>query len=244
MPVRVVLAAIGLIACMIAGTFLGLWLDSLNTPGAASFNLSVAMDPYLAGSSHDVTVKVIDSHGKVVTGYAGTIHFASSDKQASLPADYVFTAADRGVHQFAASLNPGLALKSAGSQSVTATDKSKSSLKGSTTVTVSPGEAKSLGLSALVNPWPAGSTHGVRVTAYDAYGNVATGYTGTIHFDSSDKKASVPADYTYTAADSGSHVFLNTLKPGLTLRTGGSRWVRATDMAHASISGSRTVTVK
>ena len=31
------------------------------------------------------------------------------------------------------------------------------------------------------------------MTAYDAYGNVATGYTGTVHFTSSDPKAVLPA---------------------------------------------------
>ena len=37
------------------------------------------------------------------------------------------------------------------------------------------------------------------VTAYDAYGNVATGYTGTVAFTSSDPQACFPADYTFTA---------------------------------------------
>ena len=35
------------------------------------------------------------------------------------------------------------------------------------------------------------------VTAVDAYGNVATGYTGTVHFTSSDGQAVLPANYTF-----------------------------------------------
>jgi hypothetical protein len=240
----VVLAVIGLIACMGAGTVLGLWLDSLNAPGPASFNVSLVIHPYPAGSTHVVTVRVLDSHGNTATGYTGTIHFDSSDKKASVPADYTFTSADKGLHAFAASLKPGLVLRTAGSQSITATDKARSSLKGSATITVAPGPAKTLRVSGLLSQWPAGSTHSVKVTAYDAYGNVATGYTGTVHFDSSDTKASVPANYTFSAADGGVHKFSNALKPGLTLRTPGSCWVRATDLKAASITGSQTVTVK
>ena len=45
------------------------------------------------------------------------------------------------------------------------------------------------------------------VTAQDAYGNRATGYTGTVHFTSSDAQASLPVDYTFTAADAGMHTF-------------------------------------
>jgi hypothetical protein len=45
----------------------------------------------------------------------------------------------------------------------------------------------------------------------DAYGNVATGYAGTVHFTSSDGKTVLPANYTFTAADKGVHTF-TTLK--------------------------------
>jgi hypothetical protein len=83
----------------------------------------------------------------------------------------------------------------------------------------------------------------VTVKALDAYGNVATGYTGTIHFSTSDPKASVPANYKFIASDKGVHTFPYTLSPGLTLKTAGSQWVRATDTTTASITGAQTVTV-
>jgi adhesin/invasin len=75
------------------------------------------------------------------------------------------------------------------------------------------------------------------VTAFDAYGNVVTGYTGTVHFTTSDAKASVPVDYTFTAADNGSHTFPYTLRTPLVLRTTGSRWVRATDVTVPTTTG-------
>ena len=215
------------------------------TPGAAkTLAVSGIVNPYAAGSKHSVTVKALDAYGNVATGYTGTIHFTSSDAQASLPANYTFTGADKGVHAFASTLSPGLTLKTAGSRSVTATDVSHSSIKGSETVTVTPGVAKTLKVVVSTNPWPAGSSHSVTVTALDAYGNVATGYTGTIHFTSSDTKAILPADYTFTAADKGVHTFPTTVSPKLTLKTAGSQWVRATDTGHSSITGSEAVTVQ
>jgi hypothetical protein len=214
------------------------------TPGVAkTLAVSVALNPYPAGSTHSVTIKALDAYGNVATGYTGTIHFTSSDPAATLPADYAFTAADKGVHTFPNTLIPGLTLKTAGSQWVRATDTTTASITGSETVTVTPGAAKTLSVSGIYNPFPAGSTHSFTVKALDAYGNVATGYTGTIHFTSSDPAATLPADYTFTAADAGAHKFPNTLSPGLTLRTPGSQWVRATDTATASITGSETVTV-
>jgi hypothetical protein len=123
---------------------------------------------------------------------------------------------------------------------VTVTDKSSSSIKGSQTVTVTPGVAKTLTVSIAASPYPVGTAHSVTVTAVDAYGNTATGYVGTIHFTSSDSAAILPGNYTFTGADKGSHKFTN----GLTLKTKGSRWVRATDTVTSSITGSATVTVQ
>ena len=202
--------------------------------GAAT-HLSVGtFNPYPAGVSHSVTVKALDAYGNVAVGYLGTIHFTSSDTHATLPADYTFTSADKGVHTFTG----GLTLKTAGSQWFRATDKATASITGSQSVTVTPGAAKTLSVGTF-NPYPAGVTHSVTVKALDAYGNTATGYLGTIHFTSSDTKATLPADYTFTSADKGVHTFTG----GLVLKTAGSEWVRATDKTTASITGTQTVTV-
>ena len=52
------------------------------------------------------------------------------------------------------------------------------------------------------------------VTAYDAYGNVATGYTGTVDLTSSDPHAVLPASYTFTDVRPGKHSFPVTLGHG------------------------------
>jgi hypothetical protein len=126
---------------------------------------------------------------------------------------------------------------------VTATDISKSTINGSMTVKVTPGAAKSFRVAVNTNPWPGGSTHTFSVTALDAYGNVATGYTGTVHFTISDSSGTVPTDYTFTPADKGAHSFSATVKPSLTFKSLGTQWVRATDKSTPSITGSQTVTV-
>ena len=65
---------------------------------------------------------------------------------------------------------------------------------------------------------------GVTVTAEDAAGNTATDYLGPAHFSSSDPLASLPADYTFTAADHGKHTF-----SGVVFRTTGSQTLTASD---------------
>ncbi|MGO9601765.1 MAG: IPT/TIG domain-containing protein, partial [Isosphaeraceae bacterium] len=47
----------------------------------------------------------------------------------------------------------------------------------------------------------------VTVTAQNTSNSTVTNYTGTVHFTSSDSKAGLPADYTFTAADNGVHTF-------------------------------------
>ena len=64
----------------------------------------------------------------------------------------------------------------------------------------------------------AGTPYTETVTAEDNLGETATGYTGTVHFSSTDVQAGLPADYTFTAADAGSHTFT------VTLKTAGTVW--------------------
>jgi hypothetical protein len=71
-----------------------------------------------AGQPFSITVTALDASNHTVPGYTGTVHFASADPYgATLPADYTFTAADAGVHTFAA----GAALYTAGTRDVTVT---------------------------------------------------------------------------------------------------------------------------
>jgi hypothetical protein len=202
------------------------------TGGNPATHITISMPAAgTAGAAFSVTVSALDANNQPATGYAGTVHFTSSDPRAVLPADYTFNAADAGVHVFS------VTLATAGSQSVTATDTVNGSLTGSAGVSVSAAAATRLALSA-----PAGATggvaFGVTVTARDAYGNTATGYRGSIIWASSDAAAILPAAYTFTAADAGVHTF-----GGVVLKTLGVQSLTATDSAAGSITGNAALTV-
>src|SRR5713226_10133830 len=96
---------------------------------AANLIVSNILSPESAGTVSSVRVEARTSNGATATLYAGTIHFTSTDTKAVLPADYTFTTADKGVHVFTNSVT----LKTAGTQSVTATDTKTATIKGSQT---------------------------------------------------------------------------------------------------------------
>ncbi len=66
------------------------------------------------------------------------------------------------------------------------------------------------------------------MTAKDAFGNTATGYTGTVHFTSSDAAAILPANGTLT---NGVGTF------SVTLKTVGTQSITATDTVTTAITG-------
>ena len=64
-----------------------------------------------------------------------------------------------------------------------------------------------------------------------------SGYTGTVHFTSSDPQAVLPADYTFLSADAGSHQF------SFTLKTLGNQTITVTDTHSAGFTGTTTINV-
>ena len=84
---------------------------------------------------------------------------------------------------------------------------------------------------------PTGIPLSVVVSALDRFGNAGTGYTGTVHFASSDPQAVLPADYTFTAADAGSHTFTATLK------TAGTQTLSVTDTANPAFNSQAQISV-
>ena len=204
------------------------------TPGpAATLTVTGVADPVTAGAAANVVVTALDEFGNVATGYTGTIAFTSSDAQAVLPADYTFVAGDNGTKTFAS----GVTLKTAGDQSVTATDTVTGTITGSQTgITVNAAAANTLTVAGITDPVVAGTASNVVITALDEFGNVATLYTGTIAFTSTDAQAVLPANYTFVAGDSGTKTFTG----GVTLKTVGEQTVTATDTVTGSITGAQT----
>ena len=83
---------------------------------------------------------------------------------------------------------------------------------------------------------PSSATTGISfnftVTALDQYNNTAAGYTGTVHFTSTDVSATLPSNSTLTA---GAGTF------SATLATSGNQTVTATDTVTSSINGTSNV---
>lgn len=75
------------------------------------------------------------------------------------------------------------------------------------------------------------------VTALDANRNIVTGYTGTIHFTSSDPHAVLPLNYPFTLADDGVHSFT------LAFNSAGTQTVTVADTAGGPATGSVAITV-
>jgi uncharacterized repeat protein (TIGR01451 family) len=96
--------------------------------GAATHFSVTAPGTATSGTAFSVTVTALDASNAVVTGYTGTVHFTSSDTQAVLPANSTLT---NGVGTFSATL------KTAGAQTIAATDTVTATITGATgTITV------------------------------------------------------------------------------------------------------------
>jgi hypothetical protein len=200
------------------------------TPAAASSLVVTGFpSPVTAGTEGTFTVTVLDAFGNTVTGYTGTVSFFSSDGQAALPADYTFTAADQGTHTFSATLF------TAGTQLLGAFDTANPSIAGEQDgIEVDPAAAVTLTVSGFPSPAHKRTLYDFTVTARDRFGNVATGYTGTVHFSSDARRATLPADYTFTAADQGVHTFQAAfLRKGVFL-------LAVTDTSDPTIAGVQT----
>jgi VCBS repeat-containing protein len=216
------LTATDTVSNSIAGTSNGVTVS----PAAATHFSVSAPASAIAGTAFNFTVTALDAFNNTATAYSGTTHLTSSDAEAALPAD---TTLASGVGTLSATL------KTAGVQTLTATDILSGSITGtSNSVTVAPGAATHFTLSAPASA-TAGTAFNFTVTALDAFNNTATGYAGTAHFTSNDGQSVLPADSTLT---SGAGTF------SATLRTSGTQTLRATDTATASITGtSNTVSV-
>jgi hypothetical protein len=174
----------------------------------------------IAGTPTSITVNALDASNNVVTSYSGTVQLTSTDSQASLPGPSALTNGT-GIFQ--------VTFKTAGSQTVTASDPAKGLTSGnSSSISVSPAAADHF--TVIV---PSTATTGLPVTiavnALDAFGNVATSYSGTVHFASNDAQAVLPPN---SPLANGLASFSVTLKS-----VGNQTTITATDTATASITG-------
>jgi subtilisin-like proprotein convertase family protein len=188
------------------------------TPAAAStFLLSGVPATSVAGESFDATVTAEDAFGNLATSYTGTVAISTSDAQSTTPPNSKLVA---GVGVFS-----GIILRTAGNQTVAATDTTNAGLTASAPVSVSAATAGSLTIANLPSSVTTGQAAGFTVVAKDQFGNISTGFNGTVTFSSTDPLAILPMPYTFNpATDNGSKTFQATFRtPGsqtLTVNSG------------------------
>jgi hypothetical protein len=194
-------------------------------PSTAQF-LTVSGFPTTAtaGVAYNFAVTARDIYGNVATGYTGTVAFSSSDPQALLPANYTFTSSDAGKHTFSATLEtPGV-------QWIAVTDTANSSINGQeTNIRVTGRHRGHVGSDHIVtSTTQVGTAYNFSVTAYIPSSNVANGYLGTVQFPSSDTAAALPATYTVSIDDAGTH------RSSITFGTGGIQTRTTKNSVHQS----------
>ena len=133
-----------------------------------------AIGTQTAGHSFNIRITAQDAGNNTGTGFTGTVDLTSNRTIGSGGGTTAaFTA---GVlASTTITLN-----QSGASSTVTATKTSSIETGTSNTFTVTPDTAANLSLAATTTSPTAGATDDLTVTAFDAFGNVATGYTGDV----------------------------------------------------------------
>jgi hypothetical protein len=198
-------------------------------PPATHFQVIVPHD-VVSGTAFKVIVEAEDAHNHIVPSFTGTVtvSLGTADGGAMLPATITFSAANHGVHAFKATL------AATGPQTIKTVS---GALSGQAALTVD-APVTHFSVSTLTRTVYAGANTVVSVVALDASDHPVPGYTGTVHFMSTDLLAILPDDYTFTAADGGSHLF------SVAFYNSGPQTVTVNDVAARSIVGAAQVKVQ
>jgi len=180
------------------------------------------------GTPTSVIVEALNASNQLVPSYRGSVHLSlgTSDPTAVLPAGFTFSAGDKGKHTVQ------ITFETPGPQTVIATGGSLAAQAPLTVNAVATHFAVYADGQAI-----AGQPVYIQVVALDANNNIAADYRGAVHFTSSDVFAPQLDNYTFQAADNGSHVF------AVSFATVGLQTLTATDAHNPAIAGSVSVNV-
>jgi large repetitive protein len=190
-------------------------VETVTAGPLAEFSVPGAM--VTIATSNPLTITAQDAGGNTVTTFNGTVNLTTSGATFSVLNPVQFS-------NGTATLN--YTFNTVGPQTITATDTANSTVFGTGSFNVVPGPINSFNFSTPATA-TGGSSFSFRVTGKDAFGNVATNYSGTVHFTSSDPNAVLPADSTLT---NGTRTF------SATLATPGNQTITATDTVNTAAS--------
>jgi hypothetical protein len=150
---------------------------TVNVESAPATKLVLSSIPTtaVAGNTFNFTVTARDANNNIALGYNGGVTITSSDSQAVLPPTANLL---NGTGTFTATLG------TVGSRTLTASDGSLSIT--SSGINVTPASASQLVITGQPATSVAGTSFNFTVTARDVFNNVATGYAGTVGFQTSD----------------------------------------------------------
>ena len=166
-----------------------------------SIQVSPVVATTVAGTELGVLLTAIAANGLQTPSYRGTVRLSSSDSAAVIPGDVTFGATDAGVKL------AKLELRTSGLAAISAVDTANPGLRGAAAIPVRPGAAANCTMSQTPLSTAAGAAFGFTVALADRFGNRASEYAGTMRMTTSDARAPASGDVTFSAADSGSHVF-------------------------------------
>jgi hypothetical protein len=222
------------------GSNWGDWIENFSLRSPSRFRVDApASSP--TGAPVTFAVTATDAYNNTISDYTGTVQVTTSDPAAALlsadfpigPGTYQFQSTDNGSHSFP----NGVRLKSEGNRTLTVSDTATPLIQGVAAIAVTP-RAVGLRISAPQSV-EAGKAFSITITAVlDASGTVDTGYTGTVHFTSTDGQAALPADFTFQGSNGGVATFSNVF-----LKTSQAQSITATDTFAPAVLGSAVVTV-
>jgi hypothetical protein len=146
-----------------------------------------------AGTSLPVTVYVTDNYGNWITTNTDTIAINSSDaagtaNSSPLPAQIVL-ASGTGTFNFI--------FENSGTQSITCSDTTNGAISdGIDSLPVNAGPVSSFEIAGITSPQTAGTSCSPVIKARDAYGNIATNFTGSVWVTSPDTDWTLPSETT------------------------------------------------
>jgi hypothetical protein len=202
-------------------------------PGApAGLSVAAANTPSAqAGVKFAGKVYYTDSHGNVAAGVARTVTFGTPDdtNAATSPSSVQFAIGD-GAKAFEVAFAKPLV-----ASHITATDGTLTAPPLSVQVVPGPVASFTLVAPAVVT---SGEAFTATSTAFDAKGNPAVNYSGTLHFTSGDAQAAVPGNQTVPVTAQGVLAMA-----GFVLKTLGTQSVTVADASNPAASGSASVKV-
>jgi hypothetical protein len=214
------------------GTLTGSAATIVHAAPAATHFVVIGPSNALTGTTTNVVILAVDASGNRDWNYSGAVTLTSSDIHAILPGGATFV-----LGQFGRLVVP-VVFKTGGTQTLTATATTGSPpIRGQASfnvIAVGPVthfEVFDMGTASV------GSPAGVLIVALDANNRVVPGYTGTVHFTSTDGSAMLPLDYTFQPADNGRHAF------SVIFNTAGTETLTVTDKSNTSITISVSVAV-